>query len=297
MLNLRVCRFAEWRKVSHGITRRTTRPGADPKGPAWGWPGLSLSPGYMPPRYPDDMSCTWPVDRSCLPIADTEVDRAQQKAAEDLAVQVLWALSGRQFGVCPVIVRPCPQPCSGFDGLSWGGGWFFPVWDGSNWRNVACGCGPKCSWQSPSVIHLASRVALPVQAVIEIVIEGEILDPSEYRLEGDLLYRVNGQWPAQDLTRPLDEPGTWSVTYTRGNPPPPGSAKLVGLLANEFLAACNGGKCRLPRRVQNVTRQGVTYQMVNPVDIYKEGRTGLDEVDLWLSAVNPHRLQEAPSVR
>lgn len=243
------------------------------------------------------MSCTWPVDRSCLPIADTEVDRAQQKAAEDLAVSVLWALSGRQFGVCPVLARPCPSPCNGLTEYTLGGGWFFPIWDGSNWRNVACGCGPKCSWQSPNVIHLASRIALPVQEVTEVVIAGEILDPSDYRLEGDLLYRVSGAWPAQDLTRPLDEEGTWSVTYTRGTPPPPGSAKLVGLLAAEFLAACGGGKCRLPRRVRSVTRQGVSYDMVDPTDIYTSGKTGLPEVDVWLSSVNPHHIMGAPSVR
>lgn len=247
-----------------------------------------------------EVTCTWPVDRSCLPVAEGEIEIAQQQAAEDLAVHVLWALSGRQFSVCPVIARPCPQPCGDLLITTEGvfGGWYFPVWDGSNWRNVACGCGPQCSWRSPSVIHLAARVALPVQEVTEVVIAGTVLDPSEYRLEGDLLYRTGGQrWPSQDLTRPLDEEGTWSVTYTRGNPPPAGSAKLVGLLAAEFLAACTGGKCRLPRRVQTVTRQGVTYQMVNPVDIYKDGRTGLDEVDLWLAAVNPNRLQGPPEVR
>ncbi len=99
------------------------------------------------------------------------------------------------------------------------------------------------------------------------------------------------------MTRPLDEPGTWSVTYTRGVPPPPGSAKLVGLLAQEFLAACNGGKCRLPRRVRSVTRQGVTMDMVDPTDVYATGKTGIPEIDLWLSAVNPHRVQEPISVR
>lgn len=226
----------------------------------------------------------------------------QQEDAENLAVQVLWSLSGRQFGVCPVIARPCPPPCRGLVssetvyGLPLAG-WFFPVWDGANWRNVSCGCGPRCSWQAPNVVHLASRVGLPIQEIVEVVIAGDVLDPSEYRLEGDLLYRVGTNWPTQDLTRPLDEQGTWSVTYMRGNPPPPGSAKLVGLLAKEFLAACTGGKCRLPRRVKSVTRQGVSYDMVDPVDIYKDGKTGIPEVDLWLSAVNPHRVMAAPEVR
>jgi hypothetical protein len=247
------------------------------------------------------MSCSWPVDRTCLPVADTEIDAQQQQDAEDLAVAVLWSLSGRQFGVCPVIARPCRQPCGGaaylgVDPYSSTIEPWFPVWDGTNWRNVACGCGPKCSWVAPNVVHLVSA-GQPVQEVTEVVIAGEVLDESEYRLEGDLLYRIGADWPTQDLTQPLDQPGTWSVTYTRGNPPPPGTAKLVGLLAAEFLAACSGGKCRLPRRVQTVTRQGVSYTMTDPTDIYASGKTGIPEIDLWLSAVNPNKLSAAPVVR
>lgn len=55
-------------------------------------------------------ACTWPIDRSCLPEAETPEERVKQRLAEDLAVSVLWALSGRQFGQCPVIARPCPCP-------------------------------------------------------------------------------------------------------------------------------------------------------------------------------------------
>lgn len=244
------------------------------------------------------MTCSWPTDRGCLPEfdADDEAVVAQVVAAENLAVQVLWALSGRQFGVCPVLVRPCPLR-SPFEATYLYAPPLMVAWDGSNWRNITCGCGPTCDWRSPTVVHLGMRVGLPVREVIEVVIAGEVIDPSEYRLEGDLLYRVAAPWPSQDLTKPLDEPGTWSVTYTQGTPPPAGTAVFVGKLAAEFLAACNGGKCRLPRRVQTVTRQGVTYQMIDPTDIYRDGRTGLDEIDLWLSSVNPNRLQQAPEVR
>lgn len=246
------------------------------------------------------MSCSWPIDRSCLPIAETEIDTQQQTDAEDLAVSVLWSLSGRQFGVCPVIARPCRQPCNTmtaeyYAGVPYGAPWF-PVWDGTNWRNVSCGCGPKCSWVAPNVVHLVSS-GQPVQSVVEVVIAGEVLDEANYALEGDLLYRIGADWPTQDMTQPLDQPGTWSVTYMRGNPPPPGTAKLVGLLAREFLMACSGGKCRLPRRVKSVTRQGVSYDMVDPVDIYKDGKTGIPEIDLWLAAVNPKHIMAAPVVR
>lgn len=253
------------------------------------------------------MSCSWPIDRSCLPVAGTGIDTQQQTDAENLAVAVLWALSGRQFGVCPVIARPCRQPSDvpmylGTDpqyGAMWtasyGAPWL-PVWDGANWRNVACGCGSRCNWVAPNVVHLVAA-GQPIQAVTEVVIAGDVLPDTEYVLEGDLLYRIGTDWPVQDLTQPLDQPGTWSVTYTRGNPPPPGTAKLVGQLAAEFLAACNGGKCRLPRRVKSVTRQGVSYDMVDPTDIYASGKTGIPEIDLWLTAVNPARIQQAPVVR
>lgn len=242
------------------------------------------------------MSCGWPTDRTCLPVADTPIDTQQQQDAEDLAVSVLWALSGRQFGVCSVVARPCPTERQSYWRDIPGTGWWFPIWDGSNWRNVACGCGPRCDWASPTVIHLASS-GLPIQEVLEVRIEDTVLDPSEYKLEGDLLYRIGTRWPRQDLTVPTPLPGSWSVTYTRGNPPPPGTAKLVGLLAQEFLAACTGGKCRLPRRVQTVSRQGVTYNMIDPIDIYASGKTGIPEVDLWLSSVNPHGNQQPATVR
>jgi len=250
------------------------------------------------------VSCSWPIDRSCLPVAETEIDAQRQVDAEDLAVQVLWALSGRQFGVCPVIARPCRQPCNGLlddyvrgvpYGVPYGMPWF-PVWDGDGWRNVSCACGPRCSWAAPNVVHLVSA-GQPIQAVTDVSIEGLALLPDQYALEGDLLYRLGADWPRQDLTKALGQSGTWSVTYTRGNPPPSGTAELVGLLAKEFLAACSGGKCRLPRRVKTVTRQGVGYDMADPTDLLAAGKTGIPEIDLWLAAVNPNHIASAPAVR
>lgn len=241
------------------------------------------------------MACDWEVDRTCLPVAESDPDKIKQQAAEDLAVSVLWALSGRQFGVCPVIARPCPTPCIAYD-TNWfsGPGWY-PIWDQGNWRNVTCGCtGSNCVASGPGVVHLAG----PVQSVTEVTIGGVVLDESSYSLEGGLLYRANGGvWPDQNLARPLDEPGTWSVTYEKGIPVPPGVATLAGLLTLEFINACSGGKCRLPRRVQSMTRSGVSYQMVDPTDIYNSGKTGIPEIDIWLAAVNPNRLQQRSRVR
>lgn len=239
------------------------------------------------------MSCDWPVDRTCLPALPALGDEptadeqaaydlavAQRSAAEDMAVFVLWALSGRQFGVCEETVRPCPTPA--------------PVGG-----VLGCGCFGSCVRSGPSMVHLPGPVAAPDDdRPVVVTIAGEVMDPAEYVIEGNVLYRRGGKrWPGQNLARPLGEPGTWSVTYWRGIPPPSGVERLTGLLAKEFLAACAGDeKCRLPRNVAQIARQGVTYRYELASVIHAAGKTGLPEVDLWLAAVNPNRLTAAPVV-
>ncbi|MHC9292056.1 hypothetical protein ACRCUN_06285 [Mycobacterium sp. LTG2003] len=246
------------------------------------------------------MSCTWPVDRGCLPdlppIGDDPENPtpeylaalARRNAAEDIAIHVLWALSGRQFGTCETTVRPCPSYSQGF-----GYGPFVLTLDAGHWVNWPCGCIGSCSVSGPRVVHLPG----PVDAIVAVTINGAALDASSYQLEGNALYRKGGgSWPRQDLGRPLGEPGTWAVTYTLGYPVPPGVDKLTGQLAREFIAACDDdGECRLPRTLVATQRRGVSHQF-DPSKILTAGKTGLTEVDLWLSAVNPHKLQQNAEV-
>lgn len=244
--------------------------------------------------------CGWPVDETCLPTLPEETSDddgtyasavAALDAAKALAIQVLWALSGRQYGVCPTIVRPCPQRHE--YGLLNAMTYEVWAWYDRGWHVDACGCGYGCVQSGPSMVHLPG----PAQEVLEVTIDGLILDPTEYILEGDVLYRTGAAWwPRQDLSLPAGEEGTWTVEYLRGIEPPAGTGKLVALLATEFYNACTGGKCRLPRSVSEVSRQGVSYRTVNPNDIYGTGKTGVPEIDLWLSAVNPYHLITPPEV-
>lgn len=235
--------------------------------------------------------CSWPVDRECLPAVDGAAEQASRDAAEDMAVEVLWRLSGRQFGVCPVIIRPCPTSCGTGGSASFG---WYPVLDGGIWRNIPCGCTGDCRRSGPTVVHLPG----PVQSIVAVTINGVLQNSVDYRLEGDLLYRVGGAiWPDQNLQAPLDEPGTWSIEYMRGTPVPAGVGVLVGKLALEFYSACQGGKCRLPATVRSVSRNGVTYQVADPGAVYDRGYTGITEIDLWLASVNPNKLQRRASVR
>lgn len=250
------------------------------------------------------MTCSWPIDRTCLPdlpeLTDPPSDAylaalETRNAAEDLAIHVLWALSGRQFGACEVTVRPCPTRF----GALWGPLPYMLTRTDGHWVNWPCGCLGACELSGPRVVHLPGPVTPPtVDDPITVTIAGETLPEGDYALEGDVLYRVGGVWPAQNLGAPLGESDTWAVTYRHGILPPNGTAKLAGLLAREFLIACTDSdeECRLPSNVTQVNRRGVSYAVYNPNDIYTNGKTGLAEIDSWLAAINPHHLAAAPSV-
>jgi hypothetical protein len=247
----------------------------------------------------------WAVDRSGYPalpeLPDDPTDDeqiaydaavVQQNAAENLAVQIMWSLSGRQFGLATHIVRPCRleyefnrREMRSYYDLLWfhDGGYF----------SGNCGCSGRCSLSGHRAVHLPG----PVHDITTVTLGGEVLDPSGYTVENNVLYRAGGRWPRQDLSKPLDENGTWSVTYRRGIELPQGVPQYTGILTKEILLAlADNAKCRLPRRVETVSRQGVSYKAYDPTVLYANGKTGLAEVDLWLAAINPHALMAAPTV-
>ena len=97
------------------------------------------------------------------------------------------------------------------------------------------------------------------------------------------LVRVDGGvWPrCSNLLADPTDVGSFVVTYQAGYPVPAGTGLITSLLACELaLALCQADSCRLPRRVQSMTRQGVTISFSDLDD----GRTGLPEVDMWVSA-------------
>ena len=235
------------------------------------------------------MSCPWPVDRTCLPelpaLSDPPTQDEQdaydaavaaRNDAENKAVSVLWALSGRQFSCEERIVRPEPVAGGGICDE----GPLIEAYYRNDWRGVPL-AGP-----SPRSVRLAG----PVQSIVTVTIEDTVLDESEYVLEGDLLYRRNGKWPRNDMSRPRGEVGTWSVTYIQGTPPPAFVGGFVGELASEMMMACADQKrCRLPRTVVSTSRSGVSH-VFDPTRMLAAGFTGLSGVDTWLASVNPNKL-------
>lgn len=234
--------------------------------------------------------CDWPVEPSCCPAWDT-ADPDLRARVSAVATEILWALSGRRFGVCPITVRPCRTPCVG--GLApafgpyYGGGSFTPTLLDGAWVNGCGTCTSDCSCGELCEVVLPG----PVDSVIEVTVDGLAIPPADYLVHDHraLVRREAGAcWPTcQDLAAPPTDPGTFAVTYGLGIPVPAAGLYAAEVYACELVKACTDGPCRLPRRVTSVTRQGVTWALLDPMEFLADGLTGLYEVDAWIKAVNP----------
>lgn len=223
-----------------------------------------------------------------------------QFAAE--ASQLLYELSGRQYaGACERTVRPCGRRACGFQVLSRGHIVEDPYWSGSNWfwndRN-GCGCTPL------------DRILLsgyPVREITEVRIDGVVVDPTTYRLDGRRwLVRVRDPvvpgtmlfWPScQAMDLPDTETGTFAADYRYGQDPPLAGSAAAAELGCELYKACGGIACALPNGTTRITRQGIVIEKLafstwaNQNGVW---RTGLPLTDAFLSAYSRHGVLRRP---
>lgn len=245
-----------------------------------------------------EVPCSWPVDYSAcgggLPEPLASLPASGVAVFEEMAATYLWNWTGRKYGLCEVNLRPCRQECWQGQSTFWGGSGtglpgsrpFYPVLIRGQWTNVSCGqCGDDCGCDGTPALRLPG----PINSITNITIDGEVLAPSAYRVDNNrLVVRMDGgRWPTcQDMSAPLGEEDTWSILYNRGYPVPAGGQVAAGMLAVELAkAACNDKTCGLPRRVQSITRQGVTVAVLDAFDDIDEGHTGIWLIDSWVSSV------------
>ena len=74
------------------------------------------------------------------------------------------------------------------------------------------------------------------------------------------------------------------VVYSIKDNLPPGAADVVFHLAEEYAKAKTGKPCKLPERITQVSRQGVSWSILDPMRFRESGFTGLGRVDHWLAA-------------
>lgn len=240
------------------------------------------------PGFSDE--CFGELDHSCCETWDDYAPEIQERA-DALAVQTIRILTARRVGGCPITVRPCATRCvpSGYITASPVGGTFVGTGPHINasgaWVN-SCGCGSDCSCGALSQVRLQG----PVGFINQVQVDGEVLDPSRYRLDdGVWLVRTDGEnWPAcQDMEAEVGEPDTFAVTYLNAHLVDASGLYAAGILACEYAKACLGAACRLPAGVTEVTRQGVRYAINQ--DLFTNGSTGIREVDAYVYRYNPTR--------
>ncbi|MFE9127825.1 hypothetical protein ACFYOF_20860 [Streptomyces sp. NPDC007148] len=238
----------------------------------------------------------WGPLELCCDVAD--VDEAVIDRWHRVASQILFALSGRRYGPCPVTVRPCRRACLESAPVSFQAGvgtgpWIPYIGVDGQWRNASvCGCRSDCSCGELCEVQLPG----PVFDVTEVSVDGQVLDPEQYRVDApNKLVRVGGGcWPdCQDMAAMPGEPDTFVVTYRLGLPLDEAAIAAVSELTCHLLKGCGGGSCgckATPRAATRFIRQGVELDFTDPAVMYKEGRTGLPLTDLWLMTTNPYRL-------
>lgn len=234
----------------------------------------------------------WPAHFTCNITCESP---SATGAAVQMATEALWALSGRQFGLCEVTLRPCRKDCAdqiywGTQFLPWSGSYPQPALIGGQWFNLICGsCGDSCSCTS------LSEVILPqvVNEILEVKVDGVVLEEDEYRVDnGNVLVRLGDEWPfCNDLNLADTEDGTWSVTAVYGLEVPEAGQWAVGELACELMTLMRGEECRLPANVARMTRQGVSFDFTA---LLADGKVGLYLSDLFLNSVNPSGLRARP---
>jgi hypothetical protein len=232
-----------------------------------------------------------------------------QTAMEQMAINVLWNFSNRVFSTYEMMLRPQRKtvytPPSTYQGLGpissypmYGRGWMPFLFNGQ-WFNLECGsCGPDCGCGPGQQWSL--KLPGPVDVVTDVEINGTVLEPTDYWLNGDNLNRTDDYWPdEQEMRYPLGAVGhsTWGITYTRGVPVPGGGQLSAGVLAVELGKTMIHDKTSLiPTRVQTATRNSSTSMIVDVFTQLDKQRTGVSFVDNWLASVT-QPVRHAASVR
>ena len=245
-----------------------------------------------------ELRTAW-ATRDQVPAFPDGIEPSPQEVDDALlaASGILYRFTGKRWpGIVADVVRPQRTDC--------GCGWIGVGGLGQAAAGVYPGAGGGGSqWRLPhhqrSGCHWISEVELPgwpVLTVTEVLRDGDLVPEDRYRLDDGrfLVYLPESDhalvrgWPCcQRVDRDVTQDETFQISYTWGGIPDPGGVRSAAVLARELvLASTPGAKgCRLPQRVQSVARQGVSYTLIDPLNLFDQGRTGLTEVDLWVASI------------
>lgn len=150
-----------------------------------------------------------------------------------------------------------------------------------------CGIGASMGYSHlrrahDPIIQLRQR---PVQKVLQVSLDvtGAILPSALWQVANARFLeptRTGGWSPCQGVR----------VTYLHGLEPTRAAKNAALALAGNLALSHQGSSaCQLPATVTSVSRQGLSFSILDPQDFLQDGRTGLYQVDLFLKTVNPDK--------
>ncbi|WJZ48519.1 head-to-tail adaptor [Actinomycetia phage DSL-LC01] len=227
------------------------------------------------------MSNLWITPEELGAYANTEYAYQAAKSASN----ILWALSGRKYsGITTVTERyACASRTYRYGPSSRNN--VADIIDGEI-HNIPSSDLDFFDDMTSDGVSPSTRLRLrgrPVQRIHTIRNRsGEVIDSSKYYLvDGSTIQAAPGvSWTPCDV----------EVTYTYGIEPPTMGKMAARTLARELAKGWAGDDdCMLPQRVTSISRQGVSYTLLDQQDFLDEMRTGIYEIDLFLRSVNPDR--------
>lgn len=200
--------------------------------------------------------------------------------AVDYATYVLYRLTGEKY---PGVSRTIESYIHNVDGL---------------YTEMLNRPTPGRYVQVPTTISQPRRLYLrgtPVHEVLNVYSGNEILPETSYALVNKRFLLLHGgsywNYGCND--------GGVTVEYTYGMMPPKAGIMACTTLANELMLLLDGvgpDKCRIPERVRSVSREGISFDMIDPQEFLDDGRTGIWEVDLFIRTANPARAKKQPRI-
>jgi hypothetical protein len=212
--------------------------------------------------------------------------------AARVASYLLWAMSGRKYtGETTVTERYTCTLRNNRLGPSTKTN--SPVIFGGEVYNIPSGDYDEYSELTSDGMSPDSRIKLRGRPVTKIHAirnrQGKIIDPSNYYLVDHSTIHIKAGTPWT--------PCNTEVTYSYGTPVPIAGKMAARKLAIEFARLWSGDdSCELPQRVTSVSRQGVSYTILDNQEFIDELRTGLYEIDLFLKVANPDNARRKSKV-
>jgi hypothetical protein len=200
-----------------------------------------------------------------------------------MASNILWAMSGRKYSGTTTVTERYITAIDAFRYEGASAKNFSPQLSSGQVYNVPSEDWNDSAYQSDGSSSI-SRIRLrgkPVQEIhlVRSMYNGLIVDPDSYYIaEHSTLIAYKGTpWP----------PGNLEVTYTYGMRPPTAGRHAARLFAIELVKLWEGDDCALPDRVTSVSRQGVSYTILDNQDFLENMRTGIYAIDLFIKTANP----------